>query len=417
MWGKMRYAAVLMRRHQLVLWGATGFTGRLVAEYLLGRPAAAEGEPLRWALGGRNRSKLERLQGELGQRWPRAADLPLVVGDSRDRAAMNELASATDVVCTTVGPYMQYGAELVAACAESGTHYCDLTGEVPFIRETIDANDAVARESGARIVPCCGFDSIPSDLGCLLLQEEGKRRHGRPFTKVDMYVDSMRGGFSGGTAASLLGVVERARTDRAMRQLLLDPYALNPEGERHGSDGPDAFGIGRAGERWTAPFLMAPINTRVVRRSNAIMGYPYGREFRYREVTRFGRGAKGRLLASSFAAGLAAFVAASALPPSRWLLERFALPKPGEGPSREERESGGFGIDMVGQGPDQPLTLRITGSSDPGYGQTSKMLGEAALQLAAGQHLGAPGVTTPASCFGAGFAERLRASGMTFDFV
>lgn len=389
--------------YDLILWGATGFTGRLVAEYLRDHGPAR----LRWAVGGRSREKLDALRRDLH------LDADAVVGDSHDRASLDALVRQTRVVATTVGPYTQYGTPLVAACAESGTHYCDLTGEPSWIRTTIDGFHERARETGARIVHCCGFDSIPSDLGNLLLQAHARQRHGTHCTEVRFLLAGSRGGVSGGTVASLLAVLEQARSSREVRRVLRDPYALNPPGRRDGPDVPDQqkpewdpdF------ERWTAPFVMAPINTRVVRRSNALLGDPWGTDFRYSEALAMPN------LAAAWGTTLAigAFMAAAAARPTRKLLQKRVLPAPGEGPSREKRDAGFFKVKLVGwtaRLPRARLLARVEAEQDPGYGATAKMLAESALCLAFDK-LDAPGgVLTPASCMGLKLVDRLRAAGM-----
>ncbi len=287
------------RELDLVLWGATGFTGRLVAAHLLARHGARGG--LRWALGGRSRPKLEALRRELGEA---AGDLPLVVGDGEDEASMGVLAARTRVVCTTVGPYARYGSKLVAACVHRGTHYCDLTGEVQWMRRMIDAHQKEAEASGARIVHTCGFDSIPSDLGVFFLQREMQARHGVPCARVKVRVAGFSGGFSGGTVASMLNMMDEMQRDPSVRRVMSDPYALNPEGERSGPDEPDRTtpAWDPDFEAWTAPFVMAGINTRVVRRTNALLGHPWGREFRYDEAMLMGSGPAGWLKAAGFTA-------------------------------------------------------------------------------------------------------------------
>ncbi len=410
------------RRHDVVLWGATGFTGRLVAEYLVGG-AASSG--VRLALGGRDRPKLEALRADLADRWPDAAGLDLLVGDSHDPAAMGRVAASAEVVCTTVGPYSKHGEELVAACVDAETDYCDLTGETPFIRTMIDRHHERARADGTRIVHCCGFDSIPSDLGVLMMHDAMAGRFSTGLETVTFVLAGSRGGFSGGTVASLVHVVEQAASDRSVRRIVADPYALNPEGEREGPDGPDQAGprFDRELGRWTGPFVMAPINTRVVRRTNALLGWPYGRQFRYAEVTGFPPGLKGRAMATLAAAGQGAFVAALSWSPTRALLTRTVLPSPGSGPGREARERGFFTIRLYaegrgGDGGTSPrLVGRVEGRSDPGYGETAKMLGESALCLALdGAGLDSPGgVLTPAAAMGRTLLGRLRRAGMVYE--
>ena len=253
------------REFDIVLWGASGFTGQLVAEYLVGR-YGAEGS-FRWALGGRNEKKLDGVRHELS-----APELPLVLGDGDDAASLEALAARTRVVCTTVGPYARYGSKLVAACAKAGTHYCDLTGELHWIRRMLDAHEDEARRSGAVIVPTCGFDSIPSDLGVYYVQREMQARDGAPSPHVKGGAAGFSGSFSGGTVASMLNMLEEAAKDPEVRRVMADPYAISPPARSDRPDSPDRtapawdedFG------QWTAPFVMAGINTRVVRRSNAL---------------------------------------------------------------------------------------------------------------------------------------------------
>jgi short subunit dehydrogenase-like uncharacterized protein len=348
------------------------------------------------------------------------ASVPILVGDVREPASIDAIARQTRVVCTTVGPYAEHGGPLVAACAEHGTDYCDLTGELQWVRRMIDAHQAAAERSGARIVPSCGFDSIPSDLGVAVLQEHARRTHGAPCDDVTFAVTKLRGGASGGTIASMLGMVEEATRDRDVRRLLQDAYCLNPEGEREGPDDAGMRGVSWDAElgAWTAPFVMGAINERVVRRTNALSGYPYGRSFRYREVLAFPRGARGFGLAAGAAFGLAAGIAAVTLPPVRAILRRSVLPAPGEGPSAERRARGFFEITLVGKGratDGRPFTVRgtVAAQGDPGYAATSRMLGEAALCLALDERSPEVGFLTPAVAMGERLVVRLRAAGMT----
>ena len=322
------------REFDLVLWGATGFTGRLVAEYLLGRYGAS-GEDLSWALAGRSQQKLEAVRAGLGAA---AGDLPLVVGDADDALFTDGLAARARVVCTTVGPYARYGSKLVASCARQGTDYCDLTGELQWMRRMIDSHQGEAVASGARIVHTCGFDSIPSDLGVFFLQREMQARHGVACSRIKYRVVNFSGGFSGGTVASLLNVMAEAGSNPEVRQILADPYSINPEGQRSGPDEPDRMSPfhDEDFDAWTAPFVMAAINTRVVRRSNALLGYVYGEDFRYDEATLMGPGVLGLAKATAFTAVLGGMLGAGAVKPLRGLLARM-LPSPGEGPTRDQR--------------------------------------------------------------------------------
>lgn len=394
-----------MKEHDLVLWGATGFTGRLVVAYL-----ARHAPPgLRWALGGRDRARLEQLRADLG------VPVEIVTGDALDRPSMDTVVRTARVVVSTVGPYARFGTPLVEACVAQGASYCDLTGEPQWIRANIDRFHARAAETGARIVHCCGFDSIPSDLGVWMLHDHLRRTHGRRLASARFYVTKIRGSFSGGTAASMMNVLEEAGRDREVRRLLVDPYSLNPEGERSGQDGKDRTGARFEDDlgRWTAPFLMAAINTRVVRRSNALMGWPYGRDFRYDEAM----AAPGPLRAHAIAAGMNAFALGASTRPVRALMRRF-LPAPGEGPSAEERQRGSFEATLPGRSDGDPsVEVRgvVRGGQDPGYGETSKMLAESALCLALDDLPPRGGILTPASCFGVKLLERLRAAGMIFE--
>lgn len=401
------------REHDIVLWGATGYTGQLVAAYL----KASGPDELRWAIGGRNRDKLERLHRELEL----GDDVAIVTGDSRDRDSLDAFVSKSSVICTTVGPYAQYGAELVASCVAHGTDYCDLTGEVHFVRQMIDRHQESAARGGARIVHCCGYDSIPSDLGCFMLHEHYLNRGGG-LRSATMYVGKSRGGVSGGTLASMMNMMEDVENDPSLRRLLRDPYSLNPDGEREGPDRDELRGVRREGGGWTAPFVMAAVNTRVVRRTNALLNYPYTRQFRYDEVMRFPDTTKGMLVAGALTGALSAFAGAALFAPTRDLLQRFVLPSPGDGPSEADRNNGMFRhvFHAEGDTPDGLVTCegRVEADLDPGYGATAQMLGESAMCLALDGHkLDSPGgVLTPASCMGRSLLARLRENaGMVFE--
>jgi short subunit dehydrogenase-like uncharacterized protein len=393
------------RELDLVLFGATGFTGRLTAQYLAGLKPT-----LRWGLAGRNRDKLEEERAQLG-----LGELPILVADCHDDAAVGAIARRTRVVCSTVGPYARYGSPLVAACADAGTSYCDLTGETDWVRAMLDAHQSRAVASGARIVPSCGFDSIPSDLGVLVLGEHFKSR-GRRLAQARLRVLSLRGGPSGGTIASGLGIAERMK-DPAVRRVLADPYALNPEGERSGPDRNDVFKPRRdaATGHWLAPFIMAAANTRVVRRSNALLGFPWGRDFRYEEVMDTGAGARGFGRAMAVSAGMTGFFVATATAPTRSLVARF-LPAPGEGPDQHQRETGRFRIAIDGTGDDgSSARVLVSADRDPGYGATSIMLGQAALCLAQDKLPERSGFLTPATAMGELLLARMRAANIRFE--
>jgi short subunit dehydrogenase-like uncharacterized protein len=397
------------RELDVVLFGATGFVGRLTAEYL----ARAAGEEVRVGLAGRSAEKLERLRAQLG---PSAGSWTPIVADSADLAAMSDMAARATVVATTVGPYRKYGMPLVEACARAGTHYADLTGEPLFMREAIDRFDAPARDSGARIVHNCGFDSIPSDIGVLLLHEAAGELEDTTYV-----VRRLKGGVSGGTVDSLRGTVDETQADRSLLKVLGDPYALSPDRAAEPDLGPqaDLRGVEYSSElhSWLGPFVMAGINTRVVRRSNALQEWAYGRRFRYREVMGFGDGVAGRLRALGTAGVLGGVVAGMAIPPARAVLDRV-LPDPGEGPKEKLVRGGFYDIEIHTRTPSgERWMCHVAAQGDPGYGATSVILGESALCLALdGESLPRrAGVLTPATAMGAVVAERLRAAGQTFD--
>jgi short subunit dehydrogenase-like uncharacterized protein len=402
----------------IVLWGATGYTGHLVAEHLASH-AAKERRPIRWALAGRDRPRLETVRSGLARLSPACAELPIVTADAGDPASLEALARQTRVVCTTVGPYARYGSGLVGACARLGTHYCDLTGEVPWMRQMIDRHHHEAMVSGARIVHGCGFDSIPSDLGVLMLVEHLRTRHGRATGRVDAFF-GMKGGPSGGTVASMLDMIDQAAKDSSVRRLLGNPYALDPSPERRGPDKRDSVRVGYEHrlDQWTGPFLMAGINTRVVRRSNTLLGERYGAGFRYTERASYGKGVRGMATAVGFTGGLGAFVAALQVPWLRPQVERL-IPAPGQGPTAAEREAGYFKVRLFGESDPAGVRAEATVSDhfDPGYGSTSRMLGQAALSLACDDDAlpRMAGVLTPATALGMPLVERLRRVGLTFS--
>ncbi|MGI9233840.1 MAG: saccharopine dehydrogenase family protein [Woeseiaceae bacterium] len=402
------------RPFDIVVWGATGFTGALVAKYLMRRYGI--GADLRWAIAGRSQVKLTALRDELG---PEATELEMIVADSFDAPSLQALAAQTAVVITTVGPYALYGNALVDACVENGTHYCDLAGEVQWIRQMIDRHHDRARETGARIVHCCGFDSVPMDIGVWFLQDEAKRRFGHYLSSIRMLVKATKGTASGGTVASLINLIEESRKDRTIARILVDPYSLNPEGQRDGPDGRDQQGViyDSDAHSWTAPFVMAAVNTKVVRRSHALSGYPYGKDFRYLEAVMTGDGPTGWAKGAAMTAAIGGLVIGASYSASRKLLQKFVLPDPGEGPDPELQQKGFFNLMQIGVLPDGTLLRsRITGDQDPGYGSTSKMLSECAVCLARDEILVDGGVWTPASAMARPLLKRLRENaGLTFE--
>ncbi|RXZ64467.1 saccharopine dehydrogenase family protein [Pelagerythrobacter rhizovicinus] len=376
------------REFDIVVYGATGYTGRLVAEHFVreygGRPDAPK-----WAMAGRSLTKLQDVRAAIAA----PADTPLIVADADDPASLEAMCRRTRVVLTTVGPYQLYGDALVAACVRTGTDYADLCGEPGWMREQIDLHHEAAKASGARICFSSGFDSIPFDLGVLMLQKEAVKRFGRPAPRVRGRVRAMKGTFSGGTAASLSATVKAVAKNPRLVPILQSPFGLTP-----GFEGPDQpMGLVPHYEddlgKWAAPFIMATINTKNVHRTNFLAGFPYGEDFRYDEM----------MLTSPGEAGQAAANAVADM-----LKNPFGAkpPKPGEGPSREERENGFYDVLFIGEMPDgERLHFGVKGRYDPGYGSTSRMLGETGMALLGSEVPG--GVGTPGYFLGEALVKRL----------
>lgn len=406
-------------QHQVVVFGATSFVGQILCRYLIEQFGDPITGSLRWAAAGRSQTKLQALRDELG---PMAAKLPLIVADAADEPALKTLCAKTQVVISTVGPYALFGEPLVKVCAENGVDYCDLTGEVQWISRMVARYESAAKKSGARIVHCCGFDSIPSDLGVLFLQQEAQRRFGQPCTTVKMRVKAVVGAASGGTVASLMNVLKEAAKDPALRKELANPYSVCPidhdftetQNEVSSSQFDPDF------QTWITPFIMAGINTRIVHRSNALSNNAYGKQFHYDEATITGAGLKGRLAAQGVAVATSGFMVAAALPPTRWLIEKL-VPQPGEGPSHAAQEKGFYDLRFFGRTDSgQTLRVKVTGDRDPGYGSTAKMLGQAGACLV--QDIAKSdcpgGFWTPATIFGQRLIPRLQAkSGLTFEVL
>jgi short subunit dehydrogenase-like uncharacterized protein len=371
------------REFDIVVWGATGFVGRRVS-YQLASRFGSNGN-IRWAIGGRNRAKLEAVRAELGSV---AKDIPIVLGDNLDTESMAALASRAKVIASTVGPFAKYGSQLVAASVANGTHYCDIAAEVHWIKRMIDAHQTNAEKFGARIVNACGFDSIPSDLGVLFLQHEAKRRFGQRCPHIRMRVQEMKGGLNGGTAASFIYASEQGPRDPSIVRTMEEPYSLNPDGERQGPELPQSIRAVRVQydgelESWTMPFFMAPMNTKIVRRTNALLGYPYGMDFRYEEAIATGDGPLGFLKAMAGSFGFSAFMYSLAFSPTRRFLKKYVLPKPGEGPDKSARECGHWDIVLLGKPENRPpMRARVRGEGDPNTEATSIMLTESAVCLA-----------------------------------
>jgi short subunit dehydrogenase-like uncharacterized protein len=384
-------------KFDIVVYGATGFTGQLVAEYLATQ-YRGDGD-LKWAMAGRSKDKLVSVRDAIGA----PAATPLIVADSGDPASIKAMVEQTKSVITTVGPYLLYGNELLSACVAAGVDYFDLCGEPIWMRQKIEQHEAEAKKSGARIVFSCGYDSLPFELGVFRAQEEAKKTFGAPSARVKGRVREMTGTVSGGTAASMRAIVETAMKDLSMVTMLRDPFVLTP-----GFDGPKQ----PLGNRpvfdedlksWTAPFVMANINTRNVHRSNMLLGFPYGKDFVYDEMVVTGPGEQGEAMAKKVMA-------------ANNKLSGTDVPKPGEGPSKEERENGLYDLLFVALAPDgKQVRAVVRGDRDPGYGSTSKMISECAICLLRDTPDVAAGIWTPGAAMGHKLIKRLvDHAGLTF---
>jgi len=399
-------------QYDVIVWGASGFTGRLVAEYLNNQ--YGQSGDVRWAMGGRSESKLKAVAAEIG-----AEGVAIVTGDASDPASLRAIAAQTKVICTTVGPYQLYGSEMVAACVEAGTDYVDLCGEPNWMRQMIDQHHEKARETGARIVHSCGFDSIPFDLGVFFLQQSAKEKFGVPCVEIKGRVKAIKGKASGGTVASMIATIEAGGKDPMVRKVMSNPYSLAPDESVKRPRQPDGRRprYDHDARAWVAPFIMADINTRNVHRSNMLMNYAYGENFKYSEMmmTKSGIGA------NVAAGGMGIFAAALMASPTRMLLKNFVLPKPGDGPNANERETGFYDVRFFGKTEaGDVVRAKVTGDRDPGYGSTSKMLGESAVVLAedVSNEAVSGGVTTASASMGEVLIDRLKENaGLTFEIL
>ncbi len=405
-------AQSLPRAYDLIVYGASGFTGRLVAEHLLGAYGATG--DISWAMAGRSAGKIAEVRDLIGG----PSTLPLITADASDQASLKTMAESAKVIISTVGPYQLYGEGLVAACAASGTDYVDLCGEPAWMAAMVRKYADAARASGARIVFSCGFDSIPSDLGVFFLEQQARARFGGPATRVRGRVRKMKGSFSGGTAASLLATVEAAAREPAILKTLSDPFALTPGFVGAAQPSGNEVFEDIAAESWVAPFIKATINTKAIHRSNLLLNHAYGRDFVYDEMMMTGSGPAGEKRAKALARREAIQNALIGFAPTRALIRKFVLPKPGQGPSRADRDAGFYDILLIGEtGDGRTLRVSVKGDKDPGYGSTSKMIAESAICLArevAHDAVGG-GFWTPASAMGEPLISRLQAkAGLTF---
>ncbi len=399
------------KEFDIIIWGASGFTGRLVVAYLFKKYGVNDN--IKWAMAGRDKKKLKQVRFEVADN-----SLPIIIAEINDEASLKEMIIRTKVICTTVGPYTIYGSKLVSLCVNHGTDYCDLSGEVQWIRKMIDQHHENAKINGVKIVHSCGFDSIPSDMGVYFTQRESKAQKGQLVNKIEMRVAGIRGGISGGTYASLTKVMEQAFLDKEVYKVLTNPYGLNPKGKIEGDDMRDLNTIiyDEVSKSWIGPFVMAGINTKVVRRSNALSGYAYGKDFRYDEATICGKGLKGWIKGCLMAIPILIMTAK----PESFLkkITNKILPKPGEGPTKEQREKGFFNLKFYATLKDGSRVLvKVNGDMDPGYGSTSKMLGEAAVCLSKDNLSNVSGVLTPSTAMGDFLLKRLEnRAGLSFSF-
>ena len=385
----------------IIIYGATSFVGQIMLEYLAEYTSQQDAEPVKWAVAGRDEQKLLAVKAQNS-----LSHIEHIVADASDEAALNSMCAQTKVVISTVGPYALYGETLIKVCAESGTDYCDLTGEPQWIKAMLDKYEDVAKSSGARIINSAGFDSIPSDLGVYVLHQHALETTGKPAFQIKMRVRKIKGGASGGTIASMLNVVEEASKNPALRKLLVNPYVLCPAEHpyKQYQTNHKKAQFEEDTQMWIMPFIMAAINERIVHRSNALLGNRYGEHFLYDEAM----SAKKGLQAWGITLGLGAFMVGASIKPIRNILAKHVLPKPGEGPSKEEQLAGMFDMRFyttLDNG--ERAVVQVKGDRDPGYGSTAKMLTQAAVCLAKDIPDVAGGFWTPAAALNDALIQRL----------
>lgn len=420
------------RPYAVVLYGATSFVGQITAHYLAqflsNKKSADDSEKsaVTWAIAGRDKEKLEKLQSELSKAQNNEETdkkVDIIIANSDDDTSLDEMTKQTQVIISTVGPYLKYGEPLIKSCVNNGTDYVDLTGEAIFIKDMMDKYQAKAQQTGARIVNSCGFDSIPSDLGVYFTQQQAEAKFNQQCDVIHMRVKAAKGGLSGGTIASMATIFEEVGKDKARRKQVANPYLLNDDTDAPNvrQDNVSKPEYDSEHERWLAPFVMASINTRIVHRSNQLLGYEYGREFKYDEAMWMKDGVKGQLSSYAMSAGLLGFATAMMIKPSRELLSKHVLPKSGSGPSKSEQENGYFDIRFFGETSEKDsISTKVTGDKDPGYGSTSRMLAQSALCLAQDVTKAevAGGFWTPASAMGNKLLTRLEDhAGLSFEVV
>ena len=388
------------KKLDLVIWGATGFTGKLVCEYITN---SYKSKDLNWTIAGRNEEKLLKLKNRLNIKNS------ILIGNSNDKSSLEKICSKTKVICSTVGPYALYGTNLIHACIKMKTNYCDISGETQWIRKIIDTFHDKAKKQKIKIVNSCGFDSIPSDLGVYFCQSNYYKENGEYANEINMRVAGSRGGFSGGTYNSLTNVIHEASLNRSVRKILNNPYGLNPINEQSGPDKKDLKSVEYDNEAksWIAPFVMAGINTKIVRRSNALLNYKYGNSFLYSEAVLVGNGILGKIIGYLSLIPILMVIQKKGSVIKK-IVDLF-VPKAGEGPSKKQRENGFFSLKFFFGNNRQRYLAKVTGDMDPGYGSTSKMLAECAICLALDDTLNENyGVITPSVAFEENILERLQ---------
>jgi len=396
------------RDFQIVVWGATGFTGQIVTEYLHDH----YGDQIRWAIAGRNLEKLQSVKKQLQL----DESVECLVGDSFDEGSLKDITSKTNVIISTVGPYLIFGKALVSACVHTKTDYCDLTGEIPFVKDSVDSFHDMAKANEVKIVHSCGYDSIPSDIGCLLLQNKSNEKYGVPASNVKLFVMGTKGKFSGGTMASMMNLMKEAK-DPEKHRIQRNPYILcNDVTPDMPNQRIQSFTwYDPRIEKWTAPFIMARFNSRIVFRTNDLKQYAYGRDFMYDEGLAVGYGMRGKFRGALLMFGIGVFIKLMSWSFTRNMLKKTVLPKPGEGPNKQERDDGYFKVKLVGQNFDEEnrVDVEISDTNDPGYGSTSIMLAETALCLALDKHElpNEYGVVTPSVAMDTRIADRLKKAG------
>ena len=407
----MYYKKYSLKNFDVIIWGATSFTGKLVCEYIFSNYKTNE---IKWAMAGRDKKKLEDVRSEIAD-----TSVPILLADSFDENTLSDLVKQTKVMCSTVGPFSVYGTLLVDLCVRFKTNYCDITGEAHWIRTLIDKFHGEAKSKKIKIVNSCGFDSIPSDMGVYFIQNKIKKVYKNYAKSIKMRVAGIRGGISGGTYSSINNLLSEAYNDKTIFKVLNNPYGLNPNDKMEGLDKKDLRKIifDKESNSWIYPFIMAGINTKIVRRSNALSNFQYGKDFRYEEAMMAGKGISG-----FWKSILAVFpLAMIGLSPNSFLkkIVNSYMPKPGEGPGIEKRKNGFYNLRFyITIDEKRKAFAKVIGDRDPGYGSTSKMLAESALCLAFDNLPENYGVVTPSFSMGDKLLNRLNENaGLKFELI